>query len=364
MKGLKYFFFQTMAKFTEGMSVGNYDIQKIIDLGIEENELLNGSMFWRDVPVQDIIFDGYKAELLEVFNDLLEQIQEIPGLELPELPEIPEKFGWFYGRNGSAEYDGVLTMGTGKTNINELGMMRMWNGKNTSSSYEGECAAIRGTTGEVWPPLREKPKQVSVFSPDICSSMDIRLDKEVKIAGLKGLRYVGDERNFDNGNNYPESACFCGANDELCPVGFLNVSKCTEDAPAFISFPHFYLADKKYTNKIEGMKAEKDKHEFSITIDPLYGIPLQVKAALQVNIAMRDYGLEFMKGSPEFMIPILWFKQIAEMDKELAKDIKKVILIENLGVYLAYGFGALGGLLLLIFVWLSCTVWKDKVMTV
>lgn len=55
-------------------------------------------------------------------------------------------------------------------------------------------------------------------------------------------------------------------------------------APAFISYPHFYLADSSYREGIEGMHPNKTLHQFSISLEPHTGIPLQVNAEMQINI--------------------------------------------------------------------------------
>ena len=41
-----------------------------------------------------------------------------------------DKFGWFYGRNGTTWSDGEILMDTGVNDINHLGDIKIWNGRN------------------------------------------------------------------------------------------------------------------------------------------------------------------------------------------------------------------------------------------
>lgn len=61
---------------------------------------------------------------------------------------------------------------------------------------------------------------------------------------------------------------FCSG--DCVPSGLFNVSSCRFGAPVFMSFPHFYNADPFYHQQVEGMKPEKDKHEFFVALEPVY----------------------------------------------------------------------------------------------
>lgn len=45
-------------------------------------------------------------------------------------------------------------------------------------------------------------------------------------------------------------------------------------APAFASFPHFYLGDPSLLENIEGLKPDPEKHNSYIDIHPTLGMPL------------------------------------------------------------------------------------------
>lgn len=80
-----------------------------------------------------------------------------------------------------------------------------------------------------------------------------------------------------------------------CFETFLIVCLYRFGAPAFISFPHFYLADPSYREPIEGMHPNKSKHEFFVSLEPNTGIPLQVRAQMQINILIEEIaGIEYV----------------------------------------------------------------------
>lgn len=85
--------------------------------------------------------------------------------------------------------------------------------------------------------------------------------------GLTGVKYTSDNTILDNGTIVDSRLCYY--EKEHVPSGVLNISLCKWGAPAFISLPHFYLADPFYRENIDGMEPSKEKHELSISIEPV-----------------------------------------------------------------------------------------------
>lgn len=110
-------------------------------------------------PAEDWLFKGITHNLLEKLN-VLRKVTRIP---------IPyEKFGWFYERNGSAEYDGRFVMKTGVNNIYELGDLVSWNGMTKTDYFADKCGDVIGSAGELLAPVRKRQKSITAFSPDLC----------------------------------------------------------------------------------------------------------------------------------------------------------------------------------------------------
>lgn len=90
----------------------------------------------------------------------------------------------------------------------------------------------------------------------IFSSITLKIAGDVTVHGISGSLFVGGDSVFDNGYKYPEEKCFCSS--KFCaPYGARYVGKCKFGAPAYVTFPHFYLADPYYTSRIDGMVPDK-----------------------------------------------------------------------------------------------------------
>lgn len=303
--------------------------------------------------VRELLFDGYEDDLLTL----------VRNNSNPAFPKPPfEKFGWFVDRNNSWEYDGNFTMSTGENDIFDLGNLQTWKFDDKVEMFRGQCDKVQGTTGELWPPIREGQKpDLSVFATDICRSVTVKYDSKISKFDINGYKWVADEKVFDNGVKYPDMACYCLSDEVSCPdllPGVFNASACKFDAPAFVSFPHFYLADKNYISKIDGMSPDKDKHEFYVSMEPRTGIPLDIRAQLQINLLLQNYPWTPINDVPETMIPMFWFRQTATLSDELASQARLAVMLPDFGNYLAY---ALVGISLILFGVFTCccmTKWR------
>ncbi|XP_076174152.1 protein croquemort [Ptiloglossa arizonensis] len=284
--------------------------------------------------VNELLFEGYDDVMLKIARKL-------------NLTKIPmDKFGWFYERNGSASYDGTFNMLTGTSNIMELGMLKSWNYEKTVNYYPDQCANVTGTNGDLWPPLQDN-KTISFFVSDICTSMTAVFENITEYEGLRGFRYTNDDTLFDNGTKVRSRRCYCQT--ECIPSGALNISSCKWGAPAFISSPHFYLADESYINNIEGMKPDKKKHELSISIEPKTGVPLNVNAQLQLNLLIQpDKDMTMFKNLKKIFVPMLWFTQEARLTSSYAETVKFVIILQSLGSVTCFGIAGIGFIIIFI----------------
>ena len=124
--------------------------------------------------------------------------------------------------------------------------------------------------------------------------------------GVTFYRYAGTENMFASVEKNPDNWCFCSGG--VCnPSGVTNSSTCRFGSPAFVSFPHYYLADPFFQNQVEGLNPQQDLHEFHVDLDPVttiqiildfsvivklvlhfqrMSVPLQVAARFQINIQM------------------------------------------------------------------------------
>ncbi|XP_017877903.1 protein croquemort-like isoform X2 [Ceratina calcarata] len=285
--------------------------------------------------VNELIFEGFDDQMLRIARKI--NFTEIPW----------DKFSWFYDRNGNKDYDGTFTMLTGKNSLLELGELTKWTPQDRKLvPYPGECGKVKGTNGDLWPPLPDN-KTITFFVSDICTYMSLTYDNITVHKGLSGLRYISDDVMLDNGQKVPWRKCYCATPDHCIPSGVLDISRCKWNAPAFISMPHFYLADPSYRERVTGMKPDKEKHEIRIAIEPKTGVPLNVKAQLQLNLLIQsDDKMKMFRNITSTYVPMLWFTQEAYLTDDYASTIKFILILQSFGSITCYGIAAIGILIL------------------
>ncbi|KAI5744521.1 hypothetical protein M8J76_003017 [Diaphorina citri] len=239
--------------------------------------------------VGEFLFDGYE-------NKLLNMAKKMPMLKIPY-----DKFGWFY-------------------------TVYQWQYTNTTSFYEGTCAMVNGTSGTLFPPVRSKQDRVTMYSPDLCRSISFDYSRVESVEGVPGYRFVGSEYIVDNGTLDPSNECFC--NGECVPSGVINVTSCRFGAPAFVSYPHFYKADPYFASLVTGMKPERDKHEFYLTLEPSTGIPLDVGARFQINLLLQPVeSIMMFRKVPRIFFPMIWFSNRATMPASMSRELQLLLWV-------------------------------------
>ena len=178
---------------------------------------------------REILFDGYDDPILDAAEFIHKFHVPIPG--------IMDKFGFYYGRNGSDWWDGVFNMFTGSNNLHRLGEIAAWNYSTTTDFFPGKCGDIRGV-GDFFPPYMPDTT-VELFSNDLCRPIELSYDGWDSIKGVPGKKYRVDSTYFANSDENPDNFCF-ELGPRPLPSGVYNASSCRFGAPIFMSQPHFY----------------------------------------------------------------------------------------------------------------------------
>ncbi|KDR24218.1 hypothetical protein L798_07625, partial [Zootermopsis nevadensis] len=219
---------------------------------------MTGQQVWITKTTGELLFEGYS-------DPILTMAIKLPNLAQTKIPA--DKFGWFYTRNGSAEYEGVFNMETGEDDISRLGRLRQWNYDTRTDFFEAECGQVNGSAGELFPPGQTRDKPVEMFSADLCRSMTFEYAEDVEVLGVTGYRFELGKRLVDNGTIDGANWCNCGG--QCVPQGVLNVSSCRHGAPAFVSYPHYLDADPYYASLVRGMNPDPSRHRFYLTLEPV-----------------------------------------------------------------------------------------------
>ncbi|KAJ8959905.1 hypothetical protein NQ318_011642 [Aromia moschata] len=291
--------------------------------------------------VGEILFDGYEEPILSTLSMMPINVEDRFGI-------FYKTILFFSRKNGTPGLDGVYSMSY--ENDEHFGRILTWNYRNQTDFFEGHCNDIRGSAGEFYP-MNQKRDRLVLYSAELCKYAEFEYVEDVVIKGVHGYKYSADNI-FDNGTTRPENKCFCKG--ECIPSGVFNVSACRQDSPTFLSFPHFHAADPYYHSLINGMKPDKKKHEFFITIEPKSGIVMDIAAAMQVNLLLQPIErLSLYSNVPKVYVPLFYFTQRLNLTDELASSLR---LIQNLPEYSNYTSLILVGLGLICILWGLCSL--------
>lgn len=306
---------------------------------------LMNQKLWMRKTVEELLFEGYDDHVLSVFSSLPEVLTGV---------KVADKFGWFYQRNGSKSTDGLFNMDTGTNDLQNVGKIRSWNYENHTGFFGGRCGEVAGTSGEVFPPYLSKDDTIGLFSGDLCRTIYLKAGVEHEVDGVKGLKFAGGTDLIDSGIVDPQTACFLEG--EAVPLGLLNITKCRSGAPVFVSYPHFYLGSENIMENVGGMVPEQEKHEFSITVEPTFGVPIDVKGRFQVNLMMApsEEILLFKDIPKRYFMPVLWFDQRASLTPELVEEVSTMVTIYTVSTSLAFCFLIAGMVLAALGITMAC----------
>lgn len=255
------------------MRHSNKFVKKIINFVLNHE----GGKLHTTKHVREWIFDGFQDNLLDFLNLFNETKIKIPY----------KKFGWMVERNASLTYEGLFTIYTGVQNISNVGLLTEWNNKNESGFYPTPCGRVNGTIGDIFPPHLDPQREITLFAIDACRFMNLQPNGTKEKYGLSIREWVATDETLDSGENFPNQQCFCNPAMEVCPkTGVVECKKCRNNAPIFASFPHFYLADESYLKAVEGLAPNANEHKFSLSIEPITGIPVEINGRLQINMNM------------------------------------------------------------------------------
>ena len=160
----------------------------------------------------------------------------------------------------------------------------------SNSQYGKNHFFFRGTDGFIFKPNIKKSDILHIFHRDYCRSIPLKFDKEITDPhGIPGYRFVPTSNAFGTPKENPDNACYCN-NPGGCPdvpSGVFNVSICQFGSPVMLSWPHFFQADTKLLEAVEGLKPNKNDHQFYIDAQPVSKIMKYLKAQQGLNFIIR-----------------------------------------------------------------------------
>lgn len=250
---------------------------------------------------------GYDDPLFNYAKPLLSLQKEIPF----------DQFGILAFKPGHSK--DRITIHTGSENMDNLGVLQLFNGKESQEIWGDEkCDKVGGTDGTMFPPklFLDPNATLHVFSKELCRPIPLEFKGHASAFGVPTLRYKPPTDFFTSSPT--KDSCYCQKNknssntEEIyCPVpGIFNASACHYGLPIIISFPHFLYADQSLFNDIDGLNPQEELHESIVDLHPRLGVPMAGRSRIQINLEARKAdGVPFMGGVKDGMIlPLIWFE--------------------------------------------------------
>uniref|UniRef100_A0A8C9TX57 Lysosome membrane protein 2-like n=1 Tax=Scleropages formosus TaxID=113540 RepID=A0A8C9TX57_SCLFO len=337
--------------FRPDLSVGDPEVDVVTTVNIPAVAVMNKvkDSFWMSTLVSGmmrttkagIFMTRPVHEILWGFKDpLLSKIHKMK-------PEIEEYFGLMYMKNGSLDDHFVLH--TGEKDYMDYTKIFSWNGKSELKWWtSNQSNMINGTDGSTFHPLLKRDERLYIFSSDLCRSIHVSFVKDVEVKGIPAYRFAPPRDVLASPEENPANAGFCVPAGNCLGTGVIKVSVCRKDAPVVISFPHFYLADKKYAEGVDGMSPNQEDHQTYLDLNPKTGIPVRASKRAQINIILNKIvsGCTF---------------QTVVIDNASAAKLRKLLLISMLMSNFPLLIIAIGAIMLLIFIVLMVRARRKKV---
>ncbi|VDM70928.1 unnamed protein product [Strongylus vulgaris] len=161
-----------------------------------------------------------------------------------------------------------------------------------------DAREIRGTDGQLFPPLLQEGRQIEVFAGPICRTVTMQFRERSDFRDIAAFRYGFPSDIYDP--NVPENRGYCNKKNTpayfnttvqipgCLPKGLLDISRCLPGSPrVYISQPHFFNAHRAVISSVDGMRApsKKDDDTF-VKVEPTSGVPIHANKLTQINIGM------------------------------------------------------------------------------
>ncbi|XP_076070187.1 lysosome membrane protein 2-like [Mytilus galloprovincialis] len=254
---------------------------------------------------------GYEDPLLKRVNYILQKFNKT----------IDIKIGLFYGKNNTD--DGLYTVFIEKS---KLGEISRWNRLKELPHWTTKtCRMINGTEGRFFHPDVKTKDILYVFASDLYRSFYLDYLGEKQIKNIQLYSFVIPDELFAVSD---DNAGFCTPYGHCTPAGLQNISLFKQNAPIYMSQPHFYAGDPDIINSVIGLHPTPIIHQTILDVEPMTGIVMNINKRLQINIYLQN--VTNIRDSARFTdglyLPMAWVNESAGLDDKSAKKFKSEIL--------------------------------------
>lgn len=308
---------------------------------------------------ENVLDDDSVDKLIEPPKDSMWEMLKKPKAEF-----VGCKCNWGLFRDRNVTMRKPIRIFSGVSDLKMKGVVKKYDGKTTLGWWKKDsmCDKVKGQDSSTLPPSLNKDMTLEIYIALMCRTINLKYEKDVNHAGVDTLRFIPPENalgSHDDPNpdvKNPDNECYCLKDEgfRCFKSGVTYMEPCKRElmAPLALSMPHFYQADQSFRDAIDGMKPEKEKHEFFMDVVPEFGFPLAIRPRFQLNVVisgMPDVP-SITKIPNDLVLPFLWAQDgFDEPSEKMAKAIKfGVAAPEKLPLLGSVVFFVIGAILLLI----------------
>ncbi|XP_069684505.1 scavenger receptor class B member 1-like [Periplaneta americana] len=203
-----------------------------------------------------------------------------------------------------------ITVFIGENSARRFFTMDRFNGRKRLGFWRNEtCDSIDlATEGMLYHQNIARTDDLHFFRKTLCRVTPVKYEKDVVKDGLQAYRYIVPHDTFHRPKN-GEKDCYTLPGRKPHPNGMSEISPCLYGFPLAISFPHFFAADERLLDLVDGMTPDHEKHSGFVIVEPVSGLPLSSRAGVQGNLVMRDVSTFGPLASfSDMYIPLFWIE--------------------------------------------------------
>lgn len=223
-----------------------------------------------------------------------------------------EDVGILAPRRGVTKKSITVFAGTG--NVYDVGKVVAMDSQEKLNIWKSErCNQVSGSDGVIYGPnLVQERKNLDVYVPNICRSLPLIFEKEVRILnGFRSYYYKAAFGAFSSLETFPENEFYCELKSikEKHVDGVLDISGCIDgNPPAFVSHPHFMEGEAELFKHFDGLKPDPSLHSSFVYLHPRLAVPLYGVSRMQFNLKVNHFGNHYKRFPDGILLPLAWIE--------------------------------------------------------
>ncbi|XP_050297215.1 scavenger receptor class B member 1-like [Anthonomus grandis grandis] len=193
---------------------------------------------------------------------------------------------------------------------NNISGLKDWGFETLWPHQVKKCNLVEGAfDGTIFPRDLPQNTTLTLFRKAFCRPVPLQyLRDTVGKEGFRQYEYKLADNMFDVTK---ENECFCFRNK--CIKGFQSIAPCYYGIPITLSQPHYFNADPKMLETVNGLAPNESEHGSLCAIQPDIGVPLSGSMKIQINLDVgKTKGNSKTYRFNDLQVPLFWVEITTE----------------------------------------------------